>query len=246
MPGRTIAHLVVLAAGRGERLRPLSESVPKPMVEIAGKPLLAHLLERSKSAGIGRATLVTGHLPEPVRSYFSNGERLALTVKYVPQPEQTGTAPAIELARESVGAEPFLLSWGDVVVRRADYAAVAALFRQRQCDAVTALNYVDDPAAGAAVYLEGDRVTRIVEKPPAGTAGTHWNQGGVFAFTPLLFDYLVRAEPSPRGEREFTSALAAMLADGRTVLAYRLPAGRMTLTRAEDLATAERWLTTNT
>jgi NDP-sugar pyrophosphorylase family protein len=245
MTDRTVSHLVVLAAGRGERLRPLTGSVPKPMIEIAGKPLLTHLLERAKSAGIERATLVTGHLPEVIRAYFGDGSALSMDLEYVHQAEQNGTASAIELARESVGAGPFMLSWGDVVVRRDDYAAVAAIFRDRECDAATALNYVEDPAAGAAVYLDADRVTRIVEKPPAGTAGTHWNQGGVFAFTPLLFDYLADVEPSPRGEREFTSALAGMLADGRTVQAYRLPAGRMTLTRAEDLSAAEQWITTN-
>ena len=242
MTDRVVSHLVVLAAGRGERLRPLTDAVPKPMIDLAGKPLLAHLLERARGAGIERATLVTGHLPEVIRSYFGEGGALSMRVDYAQQVKQDGTASAIELARESVGDAPFMLSWGDVVVRSEDYAAVASIFCEQGCEGVTALNFVPDPTAGAAVYFEGNRVTGIVEKPPPGTAGTQWNQAGIFAFTSRLFDYLAAVEPSPRGEREFTSALGAMIDDGLVVRAYQLPAGRMTLTRADDLPEAEDWI----
>lgn len=235
-------QLVVLVAGRGRRLQPVTATRPKPMVEAAGKPLLAHLLQRARAAGVRRATLVTGYLSQVIVDYFGDGGMLGLAVDYVFQPTPAGTASAVELARESVGDAPFLLSWGDVVVRTADYRAVGDLFASRPCTAVTAVNWVDDPAAGAAVYVDGDRVVELVEKPSAGTARTHWNQAGLFALGPDTFDHLAQVKPSPRGEREFTSALAAMVDAGKPVLAYPLPKGRVTITRPSDIPRASMWL----
>jgi dTDP-glucose pyrophosphorylase len=84
------------------------------------------------------------------------------------------------------------------------------------------LNYVDDPTAGAAVYREGDRVTRVVEKPPPGTSTSNWNLAGVNVFTSQVFDALDRITPSPRGELELTDAIAKLIEKGHEVRGVEL------------------------
>jgi dTDP-glucose pyrophosphorylase len=103
-------------------------------------------------------------------------------------------------------------------------------------DGVLALNWVEDPTAGAAVYRNGDRLTGIIEKPPPGTSQSHWNQAGIFAFRPILFDYLARAPASPRGEVELATAEQALLADGRDLRGYEITGRRWNLGTPAELA----------
>ena len=97
---------------------------------------------------------------------------------------------------------------------------MAERFAARPSDALLAVNRVDDPWRGAAVYVaEGGRVERIVEKPPRGTSTTQWNNAGIFVLDPVALDYAARLMPSSRREYELPQAIAAMVADGRRVFA---------------------------
>ncbi len=239
-----IRKAVLLAAGRGTRLGTLTAHTPKPLLEIAGAPLLAHLVGALAEAGIGEFTIVTGYLGEQIEEWCARWarEHCALTITPVAQRELNGTAGALLAARETVAAESrFIFGWGDVLMDRANYGRFVALAREDDFDLLLAVNRVKDPWRGAAVYLSPDmRVERLVEKPERGASTTEWNNGGLFASGQIIFDYAERLRPSARGELELPQAIAAMIAEGRIVRAIDIRGFWSDVGTPEDLEAARR------
>lgn len=231
---------VILAAGRGTRMGHLTDELPKPMLPVAGKPLLEHVLDGLREAGFTAALIVTGYRAEAIESYFAG---YPMEMVFVRQEVANGTAKATMLARDWVGAEPFLLTFGDILMATEDYRGMAAAMEgDTDVVAVAAVKWVDDPAPGAAVY-ERDRVIyRIIEKPPVGTSSTNWNSAGGYTFRALVFEELERVPLSPRGEYEITSAVEQMIAQGRKLLIHPLAGAWRDVGRPEDLAAAEKML----
>lgn len=209
---------VILAAGRGTRLRPLTDTMPKPLLTVAGRPILKHILLGIASAGITKAMVITGYLAQQIEDYFGDGQRVGLRLHYRRQEEPTGSGAATLLTEDFVAGQPFLLSFADILTSRENYAALLRKFAANPCDALLGLNEVEDPWAGAAVYLDGDRVTRLVEKPPRGTSTTRWNNAGVMILTECIFPALRELKPSEQGERETPRAVAALVEAGSRVL----------------------------
>ncbi|MBI1816058.1 MAG: nucleotidyltransferase family protein [Deltaproteobacteria bacterium] len=213
---------VLLAAGRGTRMGVLTETCPKPLLPVAGRPLIEHIIAGFAAAGVRELVIVTGYRSEQIETALGDGARLGVRIIYRRQTTAEGTARALLLARDALADEPFALSWGDILVQPEFYAAMVQRFRARPCDALLALNAVDDPWAGAAAYVDDvGRVSRIIEKPRRGSSTTHWNNAGVFVFDQLVLDYAARLQPSARGEYELPQAIAAMITDGRAI--YSLP-----------------------
>lgn len=220
---------VILAAGRGTRMQTLTGSVPKPMLEVAGRPLLAHVIENLRDAGLEEFLVVTGYLAEQVESCFAGVPWIQLRRQEV----LNGTARAAMLARDWVGADDFLLTFGDILTEPEVY--VAMVEKLAGYEAVLAVKHVDDPWRGAAVYAEGDRVTRIIEKPPRGTSTTHWNSAGIYCFRASVWAELARVPLSPRGEYELTDAVRLSLESGAPVTFYAIPGWWRDVGRPEDL-----------
>jgi len=211
---------VILAAGRGTRMGALTANTPKPLLPVSGRPMIEHILRGLHAAGIRAATVITGYLGAQIEAALGDGQRLGLQLSYLRQHAADGTARALLLARQAVGDAPFVVSWGDIVVSPANYAALVDNFSRTPCDALLMVNSIDDPWQGAAVYVdEAGRVTRLIEKPPRGTSQTRWNNAGIFIFTPRIFDYAAGLHASSRGEYELPQAISAMIADGRDVRA---------------------------
>ncbi len=223
-----IRKAVILAAGRGTRMGNMTQEIPKPMLEIRGRPMLAHILDNLRTAGLLEFLIVTGYHGETITSYF--GEEPG--IGFVSQNPVNGTGSAAILAESFAGNEPFLLTYGDILCEPVEYSRAIAI----QADAVVAVKAVDDPWQGAAVYETQGRITRIIEKPPKGTSTTRWNSAGFYIFRPLVFDYLRRLPLSPRGEYELPSALEAMLADGLDLRISVIEGAWRDVGRPEDLA----------
>ncbi|MBM3810160.1 MAG: nucleotidyltransferase family protein [Acidimicrobiia bacterium] len=226
---------VILAAGKGTRMRDAAGDLPKPMIALAGKPLLEHILDRLREAGFEEALIVTGYRAEVIEAHLAE---YPMRLVFRRQEKLDGTARAAGLAGEFAGGEAFLLTFGDIITAAVDYAAM----RERltaDAAAVLAVKHVEDPWQGAAVYEEGGVVTRIVEKPERGTSRTNWNSAGSYVFRAELFDVLDRVAVSPRGEYELTSAIAWMLSSGRRVVIHALGEAWRDVGRPEDLAAAE-------
>jgi UDP-N-acetylglucosamine diphosphorylase / glucose-1-phosphate thymidylyltransferase / UDP-N-acetylgalactosamine diphosphorylase / glucosamine-1-phosphate N-acetyltransferase / galactosamine-1-phosphate N-acetyltransferase len=231
---------VVLAAGRGTRMGVLTAATPKSLLAVAGRPIIEHVLGGFAAAGVRRAVVVTGYRGDAIEAALGNGARLGMEIAYRRQEHADGTARAVLLAEALVGGAPFALSWGDVLVPRGFYAELIEAFARRPCDAQVAVNEVDDPWRGAAVYVGRDgRVERLVEKPAAGTSTTHWNNAGVLMLTALVFDYARRLPASPRGEYELPQALAQMVRDGCDVRAVPVRGPLSDVCTPEDLHAAQ-------
>lgn len=226
---------VVLAAGRGTRLREVTRELPKPLLPLHGKPLVEHGLDVLRAAGFGRFLLVVGYRHELFYARFA-GDR---SIHFALQDPVDGTGSAARLAAPFTGGEPFLLMFGDILASAEDIRAVwRRLMEDGQAAAVIAVKEVEDPWQGAAVYETGGVVEEIIEKPPYGTSSTKWNSAGIFAFRPAVHEALGRIERSARGEYELTSALQLLLGERRRVLAQPLRRFWRDVGRPEDVAAA--------
>jgi UDP-N-acetylglucosamine diphosphorylase/glucosamine-1-phosphate N-acetyltransferase len=202
---------VILAAGEGHRMRPLTANRPKVMLPIAGKPILEHLLVEAKAAGVKEFTFVVGYCGEQVRNYFGDGGKWGVSIAYSEQRKQLGTADAIRAAA-GVIEENFLVVNGDVIVNHADLKKLM----QSSGNTMSVIE-VKDPRGLGIVELAKGKVVNIHEKskrPP-----TLWANTGVYLFTPEIFSAIEKTEKSPRGEYEITDSLQ-ILADSKEGLYY--------------------------
>ena len=231
---------VVLAAGRGARLGALTATTPKPLLAVAGRPIVVRVLSGLARAGVRRAVVVTGYRAEQVERVLGDGGAFGLTVAYCRQPTPDGTARALLLGEAALEADTIVVCWGDVLVPPAFYAELLAAYAARPCDALLAANAVDDPWRGAALYVDDAwRVTRLEEKPPRGTSTTVWNNAGIMVVRRLIFAYARRLLPSPRGEYELPEAIANMIRDGRAVRALPVRGAWADIGTPEDLAAVQ-------
>ena len=122
-----IRKAVLLAAGKGTRMRELTNELPKPMIAVRGKPILQHIVEGLAEAGVTRFLIVVGWRQDVVRAFFGDGSAFGVAVEYIEQVVQDGTGRVVELAQEFVGEDPFVLSYGDILIEPANYQQLVAL-----------------------------------------------------------------------------------------------------------------------
>jgi bifunctional UDP-N-acetylglucosamine pyrophosphorylase/glucosamine-1-phosphate N-acetyltransferase len=201
--GDSALKAVILAAGEGNRMRPLTSNRPKVMLPVANKPILEHLLIEVKAAGIGEFVFVVGYCDEQVRSYFGDGEKWGVKIAYSEQRKQLGTADAIRMVGGEVDGN-FLVINGDVVVSSQDIRRL-----MKNSHNTMSVIKVEDPRGLGMVELSEDRVVNIYEKtqkPPTLMANA-----GLYLFTPEIFEAISRTEKSPRGEYEITDSLQLLM-----------------------------------
>jgi UDP-N-acetylglucosamine diphosphorylase / glucose-1-phosphate thymidylyltransferase / UDP-N-acetylgalactosamine diphosphorylase / glucosamine-1-phosphate N-acetyltransferase / galactosamine-1-phosphate N-acetyltransferase len=229
-----IRRAIILAAGKGTRMGAITHDVPKPMLPIEGRPMLEHILERLAAAGLERFLVVVGYHRESIEQHFRNWR---LPIEFRQQQPVNGTGSAARLGKDFASAEPFLLTYADILCDAAEYTRAAGVLEQHpDCAAAVAVKGVDDPWQGAAVYEDNGCIRQIIEKPPRGASTTNWNSAGFYAFRPILFDYLDRIQPSSRNEYELTSALDLMLEDGLELRISPIAGEWRDVGRPEDLA----------
>ncbi len=229
-----IAKAVVLAAGRGTRMGSITQTLPKPLLAVQGKPMMEHIMDRLADAGIQQFLVVVGYQGELIREHFAGWR---LPIEFVVQEPVNGTGRAAFLANEFAGEDPFLLTFGDCLCNASEYVRIRRILEgNAKTVAVLAAKDIEDPWQGAAIYEEGGKISRILEKPPKGTSTTRWGSAGFYAFRPDVFDYLERLTPSVRGEYEITSAFEMMLNDGLELRISAVEGDWRDVGRPEDLA----------
>lgn len=174
-----------------------------------------YILRGLSESGVGEVLLVIRHLGHMIREAYG-GSAFGIKLKYVEQGEVGGTGAAL-LAAEGLIDEPFMLLWGDILTDPVNYRRILDKHADHPCDLLSALNWMDDPCTGASVETDGDRITRIEEKPPPGQAASHWNQAGLFICKSAIFDALRECGLSPRGEIEFTAGVQKLIEQGKDV-----------------------------
>ncbi len=234
-----IEKAVLFAAGRGTRLGALTDDLPKPLLQVRGRPIIVRILEALIHARVSEFAVITGYRAEQLEYELGNGAQAGVNLHYFRQGTLDGTARALALARRFLGDDPFVFAWGDVLVGSENYRSViraAAL-----ADGALAVNDVDDPFAGAAVYVdEAMRIQRIVEKPPKGTSTTRWNNAGLGVLGPAVWPEIDRLEPSERGEYELPRAIAAMVEGGADLRAVPIQGPWFDVGTPENLDAARR------
>jgi dTDP-glucose pyrophosphorylase len=216
----TVTKAVVLAAGQGTRMRELTRTIPKPMVEVCGKPVLTYILEGLRDAGVRQILIVIGFRKEVVVNHYRDGSTLGVQIVYTEQITQDGTGKVVELAKEFCGPDPFILSYGDILVNPSSYLL---LTQPGDAELVLTVRHTTDASKGGAVYLnEQFEVVDLREKQSPGEGSTPWYNAGVYTFKSSIFAYVACLEKSPRGEYELTDAIRAMARDGMKVKAVEI------------------------
>ena len=141
-----ISKAVLLAAGRGTRMRELTAELPKPMIKVRGKPILLHIVEGLQAAGIKNFLIIVGYHGDAVRSYFDDGTCFGLQIKYATQVVQDGTGRVVDLARDFVGQSPFVLSYGDILVDPVNYKSIVDL--PDEVEAIVSVKRNEDVSKG--------------------------------------------------------------------------------------------------
>ena len=204
-----ITKAVVLAAGKGTRMRELTDDVPKPMVQVRGRPILDYIVEGLRENGVREILLIVGYRKEVILDHFGDGEGHGVAISYETQVTQDGTGRVVDLAKDFAGEDPFVLSYGDILVPPACYAPLVDLAGD---DGILTIRRApeEEVSKGGAVFIEDGYVTDLVEKPKPPQPTSCFYNAGIYAFTPVIFDFTAKLELSPRGEYELTDALKAM------------------------------------
>lgn len=216
-----VKKAVLLAAGKGTRMRELTTDLPKPMIAVRGQPILRHIVDGLKAAGVTYFQIVVGYRADVVTDYFGDGSNLGISVEYATQVVQDGTGRVVELARDFAAADPFILSYGDILIDPANYRRLVALD-----DAEALISVKHNPgeiAKGGAVFVnERFEMTDLREKPQPGEPTSPWYNAGVYSFRPSIFEFTAKLEKSPRGEYELTDAIRSLALSGKKVQALEL------------------------
>ncbi len=202
---------VVLVGGFGTRLRPLTYSIPKPMLPVGHVPIIERLVANLVRGGIDDVTLALGFKPEPFLDAFPDGTCAGARLHYAVEPEPLDTAGAIRFAALDAGIDDtFVVANGDVLTDL-DIARLVAFHRDRGAEATLHLIGVDDPSAFGVVALDGGgKVDRFVEKPAPGTAPSNLINAGTYVLEPSVLE---RIEPDAKVSIERVT-FPAIVADG--------------------------------
>lgn len=194
---------VVLAAGEGKRMRPLTAKRPKVMLPLANRPMMEHLVLAARDAGVSDFVFVVGYGEREIRKHFGDGSAWGIRIQYAPQRHQQGTADAVRAARELVTG-PFLVLNGDMILKTEDLAELSK--RPSPC---MSINTTDHPQDFGVVLEKDGLITSLEEK--SQNPRSNLINAGAYLFTPEIFDLIDQVRPSPRGELELTDALAVMI-----------------------------------
>jgi NDP-sugar pyrophosphorylase family protein len=184
---------IILAAGKGERLKEITSVIPKPMIKIKGKPILQHNIELCRKYGIGDIFINVHHLSEMITDYFGDGKKLGVNIKYSYEKVLLGTSGAVKkIAKEfwlpnhsaiqsnNHSSEDFFVIYGD---NFSEYNLNLLIEKQRQTNSpcIIAFHYREDVStSGVGEFDDVNRVLRFVEKPKGGETNSHWVNAGIY------------------------------------------------------------------
>ncbi len=210
---------VILAAGQGTRLRPVTLTMPKPLVPVANKPLIEYAIDVLRNAGLTDIGIVVNDLESSIVHQLGNGEKLGVNLDYVVQTEQKGLAHAIGLCRDFVAGGSFCVYLGDNIFQD-KMEPLLREFDQSDAEAVIGVGEVADPTRFGIAEVQDGHIIRVIEKPkqpPSNLA-----IAGVYLFRASIFKAIDTIEPSWRNELEITDAIQKLISTGHDVRPYKI------------------------
>ncbi|MBX3095303.1 MAG: NTP transferase domain-containing protein [Fimbriimonadaceae bacterium] len=206
---------VILAAGKGTRLYPVTRVIPKPLLPIANRMTLAYSFDQMKGAGIREIAIVVSENESAMREALGTGSDFGVNLSYIRQPEPKGLAHAVSFAHDFVNGDDFVLYLGDAI-----YGQSMAPFIQQFKDSGSAnlnlVKAVDDPRRFGVANVTDGRIVKLVEKP--SEPESNLAMAGLYVFGPQIWSVLPDLKPSARGEFEITDAIQMLIDRGETVI----------------------------
>jgi UDP-N-acetylglucosamine diphosphorylase / glucose-1-phosphate thymidylyltransferase / UDP-N-acetylgalactosamine diphosphorylase / glucosamine-1-phosphate N-acetyltransferase / galactosamine-1-phosphate N-acetyltransferase len=240
---------VILAAGKGTRMKEITRDLPKPMLEIAGKPILEHIIDGITAAGVTEVFIVTGHRAKVIEDYFRAGVNFNAHIAFGRQISPDGTGKAAEPAREFIGDSPFILTYGDILVNPPPYFDMVQRFREAEFSGVVSVIRGEDVRHGGLNFFDQEFCfRRVVEKPTEAQlqqlleegwlkpGEPVWYNAGIYIFRPYLFEFTAKLQKSARGEYELTDAINNLAASGHKLAGFELKGRWVDVRDPETLA----------
>jgi glucose-1-phosphate thymidylyltransferase len=224
---------LILAGGRGTRFGKITERVPKPLLPVAGKPLIMRNIDGLRRAGITEITIVVSPDSEQVRAVLGNGHALGVSLQYVVQEKHLGTAHAIGLARDILGDSRFLVCWSDNLSMY-DMSDLIDHDRFFPADGTLAVHFTENPRKGGIVITKGRNVVEFEEKPEKPRSNL--NLAGMYVLGPWLFPCVDRTRVNAKeGEYYLPDAFQIAVDDGLNLHWTLVGDWRMNVNNPEDL-----------
>jgi glucose-1-phosphate thymidylyltransferase len=228
---------LILAGGRGTRLRPITYTSAKQLVPVANKPILFFGIEALAASGISQIGIVVGDTKREIVEAVGDGSRFGVEVTYLEQEAPLGLAHAVKVSESFLGREPFVMYLGDNLLRER-LAPLVERFAAEKPNAQILLARVPDPQQFGVAELRDGKVVRLVEKPqhpPSDLALV-----GVYMFDAHIFEAVNAIKPSWRGELEITDAIQHLIDAGLTVRPYVIEGWWKDTGKLEDMLEANR------
>ena len=211
---------VILTAGEGTRMRPLTITRPKTMLKVGGKPILQYNVEALRDAGVKELSMVVGYHEEVIKEHFGDGSNFGVNITYLTQEERLGTAHAIGKASKVIDEE-FIVLNGDIIVDPELISSLIKRYSRGDASSILVLTEVEDPSSFGVVELDGDSITNLVEKPAPEEAPSNLINAGIYIFNPRIFDAIKKTEKSQRGEYEITDSLLIQIKENMKVAGFK-------------------------
>lgn len=205
---------IILCAGKGTRLRPLTHTSAKHLIPIANKPVLFYAIEAIRDCGIKDIGIIVGETGEDIGSELKEGSKWGVNISYIEQKEALGLAHAVSVAHDFLGEDKFLMYLGDNLLKNG-VESYANKFIEGNYNAFVLLTEVDDPRQFGVAELEEGRVVRVVEKPKEPVSNLALI--GVYFFDKNVHQAIKSIKTSARGELEITDAIQWMIDNGYKV-----------------------------
>ena len=207
---------VIMAGGEGTRLRPLTSNQPKPMMPLANRPMMEHIVRLLKEHGFDDIVVTVAFLANAIRNYFGDGSEFGVRMVYATEERPLGTAGSVRNAMEELRDERFLVISGDVLTD-IDLSAIVAFHEEKESLATLALKSMEDPLEFGIVITRPDgAIERFLEKPTWGQVFSDTINTGIYVLEPEIFDYIDEGQPVDFSGEVFPR----LLADGKAVFGY--------------------------
>lgn len=211
---------IILSAGEGSRMRPLTLTKPKTMLPVAGKPIIQYNIESLRDNGITDILLIVHYKEEMVRNYFGDGSDFGVNISYKTQKDFLGTANAISYGEDFIDDSIIVLN-GDIILDDEIIHEIIKKYNYLTPDTLMLLTEVEDPSAFGVVEIENGNIKSIVEKPKREEAPSNLVNAGIYIFNKDIFDKIRKTEISERGEYEITDSVSLQIKDNKTVIGHK-------------------------